>query len=353
MSTPDLSADRTELVRFLDDLLVRHPPLDEAIALFARRAGRIVAVKAVDDRTVVVDPAGAPADWPDDAPAASAPRGVTLALGAPATHDDVLLLERLAVLTLVLLDRESLTVPERSPGQMVALLVDPATSPALRSQCLLGLGLRASTPLRSFTVAGASPAIEAFAAVLGESGSGVLAAARSRTTILLRVGDLDDLADLGVPSGLHVGASRVHPASAAPTACAEGDDAFRFSQPSPRDRGPYLIEDGVLVRAEQLNGYNVLADALTPEQISRIDDVQALDQVLALGGPEMLATLDVVVTGSIRQAARALGVHHNSVQHRVAQAERVFGFGLSDVYGRNRLFMALTLRRIRQTHGMV
>jgi DNA-binding PucR family transcriptional regulator len=46
-------------------------------------------------------------------------------------------------------------------------------------------------------------------------------------------------------------------------------------------------------------------------------------------------------------------VHHNSAQHRIAQAERVFGFGLSDVYGRNRLFLALTLRRIRQTHGMV
>jgi hypothetical protein len=75
------------------------------------------------------------------------------------------------------------------------------------------------------------------------------------------------------------------------------------------------------------------------------------------GGPgprgESDSTLDLVVTGSIRQAARALGVHHNSVQHRIAQAERVFGFGLSDVYGRNRLFLALTLRRIRQTHGMV
>jgi hypothetical protein len=31
----------------------------------------------------------------------------------------------------------------------------------------------------------------------------------------------------------------------------------------------------------------------------------------------------------------------------------VFGFELSDVYGCNRLFMVLTLRRMRQTHGMV
>ena len=170
---------------------------------------------------------------------------------------------------------------------------------------------------------------------------------------LLRVGDLADLDHLGVPRGLQVGTSRVHPTSAASEACAEADRAFRFSQPSPRDRGPYLLEEGILVRAEDLNGYDVLAEALSPEQISRIRDVQALDHVLTLGGTDMLATLDVVVTGSIRQAARTLRMHHNSVQHRVAQAERVFGFELSDVYGRNRLFMALTLRRIRQTHGMV
>lgn len=346
MSTPGPS----DLVRLLDDLLVRHPPLDEAVALLARRSGRVVAVKTADDRTVVVDPSGAPTAWPDDAPSAGAPRGVTLALGPPVTPEDAVLLERLAVLTIVLLDREALTVPEPSPGQEVALLIDAATVPALRNRCLGTLGLRAATPLRAFTVAGAGPAVDAFAAVLGGR---VLVAARARTTVLLRVGELDDLAGLGVPRGLHVGASRIHPAAAAPLARAEADDAFRFSQPSPRDRGPYLVEEGVLVRAEQLRGYDVLADALTPEQISRIADVQALDQVLALGGTEMLATLDVVVSGSIRRAARALGVHHNSVQHRVAQAERVFGFGLSDVYGRNRLFLALTLRRIRQTHGMV
>ncbi|WP_214406182.1 helix-turn-helix domain-containing protein [Pseudonocardia lacus] len=354
MTTSDLPTDRVELLRFVDDLLVRHPPLEQAVRDLARRAGRAVAVRVPDGRALVADPAGAPADWPDDVAAVGAPRGITVALGTPATLDDALLLERLAVLAIVLLDRESLTVPHRSQAQLVGLLVDPVTTPPLRSRSLLGLGLRASTPLRAFTVAGAGPTIETFAMALSAAGgSSVLTVTRSRTTVMLRVGDLADLDHLGVPRGLQVGASRVHPASAAPLACAEADHAFRFSQPSPRDHGPYRTEEGVLVRAEALNGYEVLAEALTPEQISRIGDVQALDQVLALGGPDMLPTLDVAVTGSIRQAARALGVHHNSVQHRVAQAERVFGFELSDVYGRNRLFMALTLRRIRQTHGMV
>jgi hypothetical protein len=354
MTTSDVPTARLELGRFLDDLLVRHPPLEQAVSDFARRAGRVVAVRAGDRRTVVADPVGAlTTDWPDAAAAVGTPRGLTVALGAPATPDDEMLLERLAVLTVVLLDRESLTVPGRSQAQMVALLIDPATNPTLRSQTLLGLGLRSSTSLRAFTVAGAVPAIEAFATALVASEGAVLTATRSRTTVLLRVGDSADLDRVGVPRGLQVGASQVHPASAAPVASAEADGAFRFSQPSPRDHGPYRMEEGVLVRAENLNGYDVLAEALTPGQISRLPDVQALDQVLALGGTDMLSTLDVVVTASIRQAARALGVHHNSVQHRVAQAERVFGFGLSDVYGRNRLFLALTLRRIRQTHGMV
>jgi hypothetical protein len=353
MTTSDLPTDRVELVRFVDDLLVRHPPLDRAVAEFSRWAGRVVAVRVADTRTAVADPSGAEAEWPEDAVAVGAPRGVTVALGAPASPDDAVLLERLAVLAIVLADRESLTVPHRSQPQMVALLIDATTNPSLRTQTLLGLGLRTSTPLRAFTVAGTGATIEGFTATLAAVGGAVLSTTRARTTVLLRVGDLADLDRLGVPRGLQVGASRVHPAGAAPAACAEADGAFRFSQPSPRDCGPYRVEEGVLVRAEGLNGYDVLADALTQEQISRIADVRALDQVLALGGPDMLSTLDVVVTGSIRQAARALGVHHNSVQHRVAQAERVFGFGLSDVYGRNRLFMALTLRRIRQTHGMV
>lgn len=353
MTTSDLPAKVYDLLGLVDDLLVRHPPLERAVSEFAHRAARVVAVRVADSRTVVADPLGAPTDWPDDAATVGGPRGVAVALGPPASLGDPLLLERLGVLTAVLLDREALTVPHRSQTQMAALLIDPMTNPTLRGQALIGLGLRTSTPMRVFTVAGANPATEAFATALAATGSCVLSTRRSRTTVLLRVGHLEDLDRLGVPRGLQVGAGRVHPAGEAPVSCAEADDAFRFSQPSPRDYGPYRMEEGILVRAETLGGYEVLAEALSPEQISRIADIQALDQVLALGGSDMLATLDVVVTGSVRQAARALNMHHNSVQHRIAQAERVFGFGMSDVYGRNRLFMALTLRRIRQTHGMV
>ncbi|SHL27996.1 PucR C-terminal helix-turn-helix domain-containing protein [Pseudonocardia thermophila] len=354
MTLSDLPVGRIETLRFLDDLLVRHPPVEEAIAEVARRLDRVVAIETTRSRAVVACPlAGMTTHWPRDVAVEATPRGVRIALGPPAHPDDPLLIERLAVLAIVLLDREALTVPARSEAEQVALLIDRTASPARRNQALLGLGLHPTTPLRAFTAAGPERTLAAFTAALSATGTRVLATTRARTTVLLRISGVDDIDRLDVPRGLQVSVSRVHPASAAPRARREADGAFRFTQPSPRDRGPYPIEEGVLVRTEVVNGYDILADALTPEQISRIGDVRALDEVLAVGGADMLSTLDVVATGSIRRAARSLRVHHNSVLHRVAQAERLLGFGLNDAYGRNRLFLALTLRRIRQTHGMV
>src|SRR5690606_10082900 len=286
VATSDLPVGRVEVLRLLDDLLVRHPPLEQAVGEVARRAGRVVAVKATEARTVVADPGGGTSTrWPDDVVAEGAPRGVAVALGAPTTLDDPLLLERLAVLAVVLLDREALTVPGRSESEQVAVLIDRAANPALRNQALLALGLRPTTPVRAFTAAGHGSALAAFVAHLAATGTRVLSTTRARTTVLLRVGDADDVGRLDVPRGLQVSVSRLHPAGEAVQACREADGAFRFTQPSPRDRGPYPLEEGVLVPTEAVNGYDILADALTPEQISCIGDVQALDQVLAVGGP--------------------------------------------------------------------
>lgn len=56
---------------------------------------------------------------------------------------------------------------------------------------------------------------------------------------------------------------------------------------------------------------------------------------------------------TIRQAARVLGAHHNSVRHRVTLAERELGLSISDTYGRSQLFMGLMLRRLRETYPLV
>nr|WP_232542122.1 LysR family transcriptional regulator [Nocardia bovistercoris] len=56
--------------------------------------------------------------------------------------------------------------------------------------------------------------------------------------------------------------------------------------------------------------------------------------------------LAVAATESLRQAARTVHMHHNSVTHRVQRAERALGFSCTKPYGRTRLMFVLTLHRI-------
>lgn len=103
-----------------------------------------------------------------------------------------------------------------------------------------------------------------------------------------------------------------------------------------------------------LMGFDVFTETMPPDLIERMPDVHKLEMLIEQGGPEMLAALDTIVAAtSVRHAARLLRVHHNSVAHRVASAERRLGFSVSDNDGRCRLFVALMLRRMRNTHDLV
>lgn len=99
-----------------------------------------------------------------------------------------------------------------------------------------------------------------------------------------------------------------------------------------------------------LQGFGIFT-TLTPAQINEVDVIRAMDRILEAGPPDMLMTLDSVAAApTIRQAARVLGAHHNSVRHRVTLAERELGLSISDTYGRSQLFMGLMLRRLRETY---
>ncbi|MBE3201541.1 MULTISPECIES: helix-turn-helix domain-containing protein [Parafrankia] len=77
-----------------------------------------------------------------------------------------------------------------------------------------------------------------------------------------------------------------------------------------------------------------------------VPDIQALHRTAATA-PWMLATLDAVAsTGSLRDAARTLNVHHSTLQGRLAHAEVVLGWPLKEPAGRLRLQLALASRRI-------
>ena len=60
----------------------------------------------------------------------------------------------------------------------------------------------------------------------------------------------------------------------------------------------------------------------------------------------MLPTLDAVAgPHSLREAARALQVHHSTMQDRLAHAEALLGWKVRTQPGRLRLELALVLRR--------
>lgn len=105
------------------------------------------------------------------------------------------------------------------------------------------------------------------------------------------------------------------------------------------DPGPRVVHAGDL-------GALALIVAAADSSPGDVADVQAVQRAAA-GAPWMLATLHAVATtGSLRQAARQLHVHHSTLHDRLAHAEADLGWGVRDVGGGFRLQLALHLRRV-------
>jgi methyl acetate hydrolase len=66
------------------------------------------------------------------------------------------------------------------------------------------------------------------------------------------------------------------------------------------------------------------------------------DEVWGLDTLEALAATD-----SVRAAAQVLGLHHSTVQTRIARIEHDLGFGVTAPSGRQRAAAALHLHRLR------
>ncbi|WP_157121257.1 helix-turn-helix domain-containing protein [Nocardia miyunensis] len=159
--------------------------------------------------------------------------------------------------------------------------------------------------------------------------------------------DLATLKDLDLPEGIRCAYTPACPIEQAPEAWRKARSALRFAVPSTHATGPYPLEEAVVLNSARVGPYTILAEQLTPDQIARVADVQRLDKLYQETGPEMLHTLlAVAATESLRQAARVVHMHHNSVTYRVQRAERMLGFSCTKPYGRSRLMFVLTLHRI-------
>ncbi len=159
--------------------------------------------------------------------------------------------------------------------------------------------------------------------------------------------DLETVKDLDLPEGARCAYTPACPIEQAPQAWRKARSALRFTMPSTHATGPYLMEEAVILNSARVGPYTILAEQLTPDQIARVEDVQRLDKLYQETGPEMLHTLLAVAsTESLRQAARVVHMHHNSVTYRVQRAEKMLGFSCTKPYGRSRLMFILTLHRI-------
>lgn len=99
-----------------------------------------------------------------------------------------------------------------------------------------------------------------------------------------------------------------------------------------------------IVHADELGALALLVDAADSRQLP-IPDVRALERAAA-AAPWVLATLDAIASGaSLRDAARALRLHHSTLQDRLTHAEALLGWDARRPQGKLRLQLALALRR--------
>ncbi|MET0929196.1 MAG: helix-turn-helix domain-containing protein [Aeromicrobium sp.] len=264
-------------------------------------------------------------------------------------HDDPvaeLLAEQIAVVVRTLVHRHD--------GRDVKLnaaesLVDPFLPEIVRASVLRGVGMTMSTRVRVLAIAGPAAGREALLSSLTTWSSNVQAGRSGRLTVAI-VQEPHDGATLDVPRGCQIGYSAMRPASDIPSAWHDACLALRFTQPSTREGGQHALEESFALSAENMGSYRVLAEHLPVSALADVEDVRLIDQLIAEHGHHMLKTLDAVAaTVSVREAARRLNMHHNSVAARVARVERAMGTSLNAPYGKARLFQALVLRRLKET----
>jgi hypothetical protein len=352
-----LDADAASAVRvigFFDALVEQGATIDTVLRRTASLAECAVGVRTADGQlSERADPSGMVrfGEPPSGARVHRMPSGGVIWIeraGAPLPLDD-LLIERFAIATTVALGRGARAVGELDPAALLRVAISPVEDESMRRRVLARLGIDPASVVHLAAIAGEPDAVDTVAGQL--CGDRPRAVATSVDTIRVVLCRHPVRRELAVPVGTRVGLSGAHAALLLPSAWREARIALRYAQPSRHERPPYDIGEAAVVAFDQLGAFAAFAERLTAEEINEIDDVRRLDQVATdSGDATALYTLEVVAaTGSLRGAASVLHLHHNSVAHRVARAERELGFSLNEPYARSRLLLALMLRRLRDS----
>jgi hypothetical protein len=149
-----------------------------------------------------------------------------------------------------------------------------------------------------------------------------------------------------IPPDQRIGVGPAVPVLGLPASWAAASLALRLTADgTEHDPGPRVVF------ADQLGPLALLVRAADAEQ-APVPDVQQLLHAAA-AAPWVLCTLDAVAgASSLRDAARALRLHHSTLQDRLVQAESLLGWSVRAPQGLLRLQLALALRRSLRTRRM-
>ncbi|CAM3312962.1 CdaR family transcriptional regulator [Kibdelosporangium persicum] len=243
--------------------------------------------------------------------------------GTPNPLDDVVL-DRLAIAAAAVVERYGPARTTMADPALVELVISCESEEAARARALRLLGFDADLPIRVAAVRSRLP--------LDQIGS-LLCPARPVKAA--------PLGDVGVILATTVDTSRLPEGVRVGVGNAESpDQSWRQARTALRFTGPREP----VVHHDDLGALALLAEI--PQDVSRGNaDVAAIARMA--DSPADMETLDAYcATGSLRQAADLLHLHHSSVSRRLEQIGRTLGIELTEPAGLTRVRLALVAWRL-------
>jgi hypothetical protein len=156
-----------------------------------------------------------------------------------------------------------------------------------------------------------------------------------------KFGSLLDALDLISKESIQIGIGQSVPAARAYDSWSNARLALRFA--------PALIKNKTIVNYEDLGSFAVLATI--PSEFALMNpDVKALKKLSEIeqGDQDINILLSVTWSGSARQAATELFMHHSSITNRLKHIEGALNLSIQEPVGRLRAQMAAILFRLHQ-----
>jgi sugar diacid utilization regulator len=254
-------------------------------------------------------------------------------------------LERLAALVAVDARRTASSSAPTSAGS-----VDELTAEGLSPEAAVLLARRVGLPQTDGLVpiaarARAGIAAEALAALLARrAGQGAVVTTAGRTILVAATGAAAETITSAVDDpgvrGWDVRLALGHPGPAHHLAAGwvQAREALAFTSAST----PTVVADDL--------GVLTLLSSIPGEQVLASPDVRAVERVAtrAGGDQDLVLLARYCETGSLRETAASLHMHHSSVDYRVKKLERDLGIALDAPTGRMRALLAVRLWQVHR-----